>query len=603
MPPVATPRKLRSLAETLEANGGILPRMAGGDDAATLPTTPEQLRALMLADTPESRAQIEALLGRTDKPDARAELAKLQQTREGLITEMEGIVEAAAAETRDFTVAEAEQRGGLIARIDQMDAQITEREDAIRQDETTSRKKEMEDAVAQVRRELGLSERVANDGWLDIGDGARIRENRTYQRGNGVSYLKDLVIRTMGPGMGGSFSQACERLQRHGIENHHIALEVESRAVSSDHKGGRSQAEEYFRRQMIEQHADREHNTRGESGFGIAPGLLSYRALSTASTAGGEFVPPMFLTEQWIEFLRAARVFANTQHHEDLPDGTMSLNIPKVVTGTTVNVQGTQNTNISDTDITTQFVTVPVVTFAGQQVVSLQLLERSPIQFDEVIMKDLAKAHAQRVDIQCLNGLGGTGEVTGVLNTSGIVTVTWTQASPKIKGLYGQLGLAKVDIYEGTATTPGLFLPATHCHMSGNCWEWIGQSFDTQERPLVVPEYNGPFNAVQVAPDEMTAEEAVGRNLSGLRTFEDANIPSELGAGKNQDVAIVSRADENYLYESPIVTRALPQTYGAQLSVLLQLYNYGAYTASRYPNANAVLTGTGMSRANRTFNS
>jgi hypothetical protein len=581
-----------------------LPRIAGGDLAAEAPQTPEQLRQLLLADTPEARSQIEALLGRDNsKPSARDELAKLTQTREGLVAEMDTIVETAATETRDFTAEEAEKRGNLTARIDQLDAQITEREDAIRQDEVQSRKKEMQEAVAQMRREMGLSERVDANGWVDVGDGAYMRENRTYERGNGTSYLKDLVIRTMGPGMGGAFSQACERLHRHGIENHHVALDVESRAVSSDHEAGRSQAEEYFRRQMIEQFADREHNTRGASGFGVAPGLLSYRALSTASTAGGEFVPPMFLTEQWIEFLRAARVFANTQHHEDLPDGTMSLNIPKVVTGTSVNVQGTQNTNISDTDITTQFVTVPVVTFAGQQVVSLQLLERSPIQFDEVIMKDLAKAHAQRVDIQCLNGKGETGEVTGVLNTSGIVTVTWTQASPKIKGLYGQLGLAKVDIYEGTATTPGLFMPATHCHMSGNCWEWIGQSFDTTERPLVVPEYNGPFNVVQVAPDEMTAEEAVGRNLSGLRTFEDANIPSELGVGKNQDVAIVSRADENYLYESPIVTRALPQTYGAQLSVLLQLYNYGAYTCSRYPNANAVLTGTGMSRANRTFNS
>lgn len=572
-------------------------------DEATLPSTPEQLRALMLADTPESRSQIEALLGRdANKPSARDQLETLRQTREGLVGEMDTIVVTAETEKRDFSVEEAEKRGGLIARIDQMDNQILEREDAIRQDEANARQKEMGDAIAQVRRELGLSERVDANGWVDIGDGAHIRENRTYQRGNGVSYLKDMVIRTMGPGMGGSFSQACERLQRHGIENHHVALEVESRAISTD-AGGRTKAEEYFRRQMIEQFADREHQSRGASGFGMAPGLISYRALSTASTAGGEFVPPMFLTEQWIEFLRAARVFANTQHHEDLPDGTMSLNIPKVVTGTSVNVQGTQNTNISDTDITTQFVTVPVVTFAGQQVVSLQLLERSPIQFDEVIMKDLAKAHAQRVDIQCLNGLGNAGEVTGVLNTSGIVTVTWTQASPKIKGLYGQLGLAKVDIYEGTSTTPGLFMPATHCHMSGNCWEWIGQSFDTQERPLVVPEYNGPFNAVQVAPDEMTAEEAVGRNLSGLRTFEDANIPSELGAGKNQDVVIVSRADENYLYESPIVTRALPQTYGAQLSVLLQLYNYGAYTASRYPNANAALVGTGLSRANRVFNS
>jgi hypothetical protein len=60
---------------------------------------------------------------------------------------------------------------------------------------------------------------------------------------------------------------------------------------------------------------------------------------------------------------------------------------------------------------------------------------------------------------------------------------------------------------------------------------------------------------------------------------------------------------ENYLYESPVVTRALPQTYGAQLSVLLQLFNYGAFTAARYPTANSVVTGTGLASANLTFNS
>ncbi|MGH3266140.1 MAG: hypothetical protein ACRDNS_29575, partial [Trebonia sp.] len=69
------------------------------------------------------------------------------------------------------------------------------------------------------------------------------------------------------------------------------------------------------------------------------------------------------------------------------------------------------------------------------------------------------------------------------------------------------------------------------------------------------------------------------------------------------DVLILGRFDENYLYESPITTRMLPQTFGLQLSMLLQIYGYAAFTAARYPVANSVVTGTGMSSANRTFNS
>ena len=57
---------------------------------------------------------------------------------------------------------------------------------------------------------------------------------------------------------------------------------------------------------------------------------------------------------------------------------------------------------------------------------------------------------------------------------------------------------------------------------------------------------------------------------------------------------IVGAFDENYLFESPVITRALPQTYGNQLAVLLQIYGYIAFTAARYPNANTVIKGTGF---------
>lgn len=510
-----------------------------------------------------------------DPDKIREQLDKLREQRGEHVDAIEKIVTAAEGESRDFTVAEAEQHGRLEAQVEHVDERI---QDAERQLDAHEAEQRKQDIIREVRKDLGFAH-IGSDGV------AVTREHRTYERGNGHSYLRDLCMVTFGPGAVGAESmRALERLQRHGQENHVEALELED-------KSSREQHEDYFLRQMVEVKNDR------KAGQGsIAQRQLSYRALSTASSAGGEFVPPMYLTAEFVAYLRAGRVVADNCHHEDLPDGTMSINIPKVTGGTSVATQGTQNTNVSDTDLTTAYVTVPVVTKAGMQVVSLQLLERSPIQFDQVVLRDLAKAYGQQVDIAVING-PGSGDVTGILNTSGINTVTWTQASPTIKGLYGQIGLAKQDV------ATGLFMPATHGFMTPNAWEWIGQSFDSQNRPLVVPEYSGPFNAVQVAPDAATAEGAVGRRLSGLNAFEDANIPANLGSGTNQDVMIVSRMEENYLYESPIVSRALPQTYGAQLSVLLQLYGYIAFTAARYPNANSVITGTGMASANRTFNS
>jgi hypothetical protein len=110
----------------------------------------------------------------------------------------------------------------------------------------------------------------------------------------------------------------------------------------------------------------------------------------------------------------------------------------------------------------------------------------------------------------------------------------------------------------------------------------------------VVPSYQGPFNTAILGTDQAVAQGAIGRRFSGLNTFSDANLPQNLGTAGNQSLMIVGAFDENYLFESPVITRALPQTYGNQLAVLLQIYGYIAYTAARYPNANTVIKGTGF---------
>ncbi len=575
--------------------------------------TIEQIRAdLAKATTDEERSTLiteleQAIAARnqeqpTELEQARTGLNEVTERRSTLVTEFDAITTAAVDDdgnARDFTVEEAEQRGRLRAEIDQLDARHDELEDQVRQQEADARKKEMTDAIAQVRTDLGLGE------GLPIGEqglaGITLNEPRTYERGNGQSYLLDLALaRTaLGQGLGVRSVQAQERLTRHARENHVLGLEIDERISRLDETKREKELrtrDGYFLKQMIEVHNQRDQN-RGP----IAERAISYRALSTAATAGGEFVPPMYLTEEWIIYARPGRVLADLQHHEELPDGTMSINIPKVTGGTSVGTQGIQNTNVSNTDLQTQFVTFPVVTKAGQQIVSLQLLERSPISFDQVVGRDLALAYAQNLNEGVGNGTGATAEggvdMVGILNTSGINVVTWTQASPSLKGLYGRIGTGK------TLVAKGRKLAATHQVMTSDCWEWINQTFDTSERPVVVPQYLGPFNAVAVAADDAVAQGTIGRNMQEFDTFIDLTLPENLGAGKNQDVLIGGRFDENYLYESPITMRMLPQTYGAQLSMLMQLYGYSAFTAARFPVANFALTGTGMSTANRTFNS
>jgi len=375
-------------------------------------------------------------------------------------------------------------------------------------------------------------------------------------------------------------SAASERLRRH-------AKEMSMDAESARQRLNAGSPREWSKRTVSDEYLIGQCRS-GMATYGLTEVQARTGDLSTVAGAGGEFVPPAYLTAQYVPFARAARVFADSVHGAPLPGGTMSLNIPRVTSGTTVASQGTQNTAVSDTALATAYDTIPVVTWAGAQTLSQQLIDRAPIDFSDITFKDLSAALAAQVDIQCLNGSGGSGQVLGALNTPGITTTTWTNASPTYMGFWSQLAKTKAAIASAR------FLPATHMFVTPNRWEWLESQFDANNRPIIVPQSNGPFNALVSGTDPSVAQGATGYNIQGLKAFQDFNIPANLGGATPQDAVVVVVADDLWLWESPVVARALPQTFGNQLTVLLQVFEYGAFTAARYPVSTGVITGTGL---------
>lgn len=488
----------------------------------------------------------------------------LLNAREAVLAEIEKLANKANAEGRELTVEEVSMRDEFAAQAGKLQARAVSAK--------ASEKSAKVAKAAESRKETATSEVAAND----LGGNVVVKSSeRTYTRGGQHNYLADV---TKAAGLRDAGASA--RLARHAQE-----VSVDAEAARQRINAGSARAmDAYFVKQARAAMAE-----GGASEFQARSGDLS-----TTNGVGGEFVPPAYLTEQYVAYARSGRVFADSVTKQDLPAGTMSINIPKVTGGTSIATQATQNTAVSDTAATTTFVTVPVVTVAGQQTVSLQLLERSPIAMDDVLFKDLTAALASQVDIKCLNG-PGSGDVTGALNTSGITSTTWTSGSPTLGGFYGQIAKTKAAI-AGTR-----FLPATHMFVTPTRLEWLEQQMDTTGRPVIVPSVNGPFNAVQVASDGSVAEGITGYKFQGMDLYQDFNIPANLGVGSNQDAVILTKADDLYLYESPIVVRALPQTYGNQLTVLLQVYEYMAFTAARYPVSVGTVTGTGL--VTPTFNS
>lgn len=290
--------------------------------------------------------------------------------------------------------------------------------------------------------------------------------------------------------------------------------------------------------------------------------------------------------QRFIELARAGRAYANLCPTEPLPAGTDSINIPKIDTGTATAVQTADNATVTETDLTDTYVQANVKTIAGMQGVAIQLLEQSPIAFDEIIFRDLAADYATKLDVQVISGSNANGQVQGVRGTSNIITITATDAGSELsksQTVYKKIADAIQRIHSQR------FMPAEVIVMHPRRWAAFTAIFDGDDRPLLItggPGVNalGEFGGV-------VSQQVVG-TMHGLPVVTDPNIPTTLGAGTNEDVVHVLRASDLLLFESAVRSRALQETRATTLTVLLQVYGYIAFTAGRQPKGIVEIGGT-----------
>lgn len=306
------------------------------------------------------------------------------------------------------------------------------------------------------------------------------------------------------------------------------------------------------------------------------------RALTTTDGAGGDMVPPLWMVNEYIQLARAARPLADRVRNMALPKGTDSLNIPRIATGTAVAEQAIQNTAVQNTDATTGAISAAVTTLAGQQVIAVQLIEQSPLNMDDILLADLALDYAQKVDVFCLsNNVAGK---RGLLNVTGTNAVTLSTTG--FAALYPKLADATQQVYTQR------FLPPDTILMHPRRWASLLGSLDTQNRPLVLPGGGAELNAL-ASSNGLTAQGVAG-SIMGVPVVLDPNIPTNMGAGTNQDPILVFRAQDSILWEGAANAEAFRETKADQLSVLLRFYRYVAFTGERYAKSISVINGTGL---------
>ena len=330
---------------------------------------------------------------------------------------------------------------------------------------------------------------------------------------------------------------------------------------------------------------------------------------NTTAGTGGELVPPLYLVAQYIPYARPGHVIANRCKQMPLPPGTDIINIPKLTLGSLTAIQQANAAAVASQDITTSLVAGPVNTVAGQEDVSLQLIEQSPIAMDGVVFEDLTADYDQRLDQQVIYGTGSGGQHLGVLSVAqqtsntnilkanGVTVSSATFFDGATSGTQTRAVLNGINAVETLrfASPTAIWV---HPRRS-NSWSYAADSATAGSgRPLYVNAGTGPFNAVGDYRETPVPEGMAGE-MFGLPVIKDANVPVTMNAtattGGTADPIVVVKEDDLLLFEGQLRLRALPEVLSGTLQLRLQAYNYSSFICSRFLPSISILTGnTGL---------
>ncbi len=311
---------------------------------------------------------------------------------------------------------------------------------------------------------------------------------------------------------------------------------------------------------------------------------LEKRDSGTANFSG--LVVPQYLVNQFAPLRRAGRPTADISVNAPLPGVGMTVNLGRLTTGIT-SYAATEGTAVTESDPDDTLLTVNVRTVQSMWDLSKQASLRG-VGVEDQLLGDGIRSYHSLLDAQVLNGDGSAPNHRGILNTSGINGVTYTDASPTWAEFFPKL------VEAVTAISSNFYGSATHivAHPSLiGCWL---RALDTTNRPIFGPTAGNPFNAAATfdRPDYMGG----GLQILGIPVVADANMPTNLGAGTNQTAVIVGDFRESYLWEdnsgNPLFVR-FEEPSGTN-AIRTILFGFSAYSAGKYPTAFSAITGTGL---------
>jgi HK97 family phage prohead protease len=280
----------------------------------------------------------------------------------------------------------------------------------------------------------------------------------------------------------------------------------------------------------------------------------SYVGQTTTTDQG---MIPIPLLREIIGVVDQQRPFINAIDRQPLPDSGMSFRIPSITAKVAVAEQAAQITDVQSTEGDIDDITVNVKTFAGGNVVSRQLIDRSdPAYFDE-LLRQLASSYANVTD----KFAHDTAYATSV-----------TSAGAAGAGIYGAIVKGISDAYGVMRFEPNtLHMPSTTAVSGRFGWVDVLGETDTSGRPLFAAA--APQNAAGL----MTQGSTNG-TVAGLRAVVNPNI-----SGSEARATVFPSAFATW-YEDAGAPIQVSLENPTNLSVRVSVYGYVAL-AVKYPTA------------------
>lgn len=178
--------------------------------------------------------------------------------------------------------------------------------------------------------------------------------------------------------------------------------------------------------------AERRSGRKAQGAF-VPMSLLEKRVQTT--TTGNDLVPTDHRPDQFISPLRAA-LLARRMGVRVLSGLSGNVAIPRQTASQTVGWVA-ENSNVGDSDLTFDTVSLTPKHAGGVTEMSRQLIQQSSPDIEQIVRDDIAFMLAKAIDSALIVG-GGTNEPVGVLSTSGIgtanlATLSWANVLGMVK--------------------------------------------------------------------------------------------------------------------------------------------------------------------------